>query len=1019
MLAHQQQLEAAQDEIAQNHPSQRGGSRCSCLYHFRTFWRELRPRFGARPSGGRADTGIHTNGNIQLSTQSHPHRGAERVSDVRNVTNTVTTRSCVVSSSEREGQHYRDASIAENHQSASNISDQRSPGAASVSSSAATAPVSMRNFRRDFVLRLQLARDRGPEEEKEESGVVMSNANDQMALLAPVTSPASSTSRCTGTNGGEEDDEVGENKSCSSSSSILGQSTTAATSQWSFSEGSSQGCVDDDSFLIHTNRECSSSQTPALKPRGLAPAVTVALPSSDRKLVQEKTTSSACRKKSIGDISSHSGVLSSWSESKHSRTSGGAPGAPVISENQFTSSQAVPLSRSAATCKVRGHNSVASSRAVAARKTRREPLLRRCSVPSTVTPHARPEDFIVLRQVGKGSFGEVYLVQEKRERAGDITRIPAASRASNSSSNCALPSSSSSALRPRYFAMKVLTKERICRRGLLRYAITERNVLSFVTNHPFIIQLHYAFQTPTKLVLCLEYCNGGNMQHLLQKLKRFPECLARIYTAQQLLALEFLHERNILYRDMKPENIVLDARGHSYLTDFGLSLQLNYTTGSSYLAAAAADAEAIHVPAVKADGAAFSSGGRGHDFHSSPTSEWHSQAPSPADSTSTLPSPTATSTPVATSVEDEQLLPTRTTTTNGVANAPSARPPATVQAVQCGQPLALPQEQKISQPQEKREKQSAQKGTTTSKKQLGESFCGSVAYLAPEMLQRRGHGHTLDTYGLGVLLFEMLSGTPPFYTRDRRRLFRNILEKPIDVLLSASFIVEEDGVANTAAANQADGTSTSSARPPACEKTTHDGGPGRTSKKRSSTSHPILYEAKPTQRASVRGPPGVKISPNAKTFLRHLLQKRPKDRLGARRTSDIRADAFFGDLDWNWISEKEKYIPVPMLAKLLEHERSTGDVQVNFENMRKEGAGAGRGGQHLAHGTSHDDEHHSHCSDHRTAANLDIFRDCAAMRERCDHEQEDTGHEVHRVVRGWEYTRPKRREAALGLCMYN
>lgn len=108
--------------------------------------------------------------------------------------------------------------------------------------------------------------------------------------------------------------------------------------------------------------------------------------------------------------------------------------------------------------------------------------------------------------------------------------------------------------------------------------MTERNVLS-VTNHPFIVKLNYAFQTYDKLFLILDYCPGGDLAEHLAKEKRFYITLinrfveerAKIYLCEVILALEDLHKRDIIFRDLKPDNVVLDKNGHALLTDFGLS----------------------------------------------------------------------------------------------------------------------------------------------------------------------------------------------------------------------------------------------------------------------------------------------------------------------------------------------------------------------------------------------------------------------------------------------------------------
>jgi len=83
--------------------------------------------------------------------------------------------------------------------------------------------------------------------------------------------------------------------------------------------------------------------------------------------------------------------------------------------------------------------------------------------------------------------------------------------------------------------------------------------------------LHYAFQTHEKLFLVLDYCPGGDLAEYLQLEKKFNEEKTRLYASEILLALEELHRKDIIFRDLKPDNVVLDEEGHALLTDFGLS----------------------------------------------------------------------------------------------------------------------------------------------------------------------------------------------------------------------------------------------------------------------------------------------------------------------------------------------------------------------------------------------------------------------------------------------------------------
>ena len=121
------------------------------------------------------------------------------------------------------------------------------------------------------------------------------------------------------------------------------------------------------------------------------------------------------------------------------------------------------------------------------------------------------------------------------------------------------------------YAVKVMDKDRILgNHRKVEQALTERQVLVEV-RHPFIVQLHWTFQTRAHLYFVLEFCPGGELFFHLAKRGRFDENTARFYFCEVLLGLEYLHARNILYRDLKLENILLDENGHVRLTDFGVS----------------------------------------------------------------------------------------------------------------------------------------------------------------------------------------------------------------------------------------------------------------------------------------------------------------------------------------------------------------------------------------------------------------------------------------------------------------
>ncbi len=159
----------------------------------------------------------------------------------------------------------------------------------------------------------------------------------------------------------------------------------------------------------------------------------------------------------------------------------------------------------------------------------------------TAKPKATLDDFDLLSVIGRGSFGKVMMVKKKAgENAGKI------------------------------FALKILKKQAIIDRGQVEHTKAERKILEEI-DHPFLMKLHYAFQSPTKLYLVMDYLTGGELFFHLKNDHRFPEERVRLYAAEIVLGLDHLHSQNIVYRDLKPENIILEASGHLRLTDFGLS----------------------------------------------------------------------------------------------------------------------------------------------------------------------------------------------------------------------------------------------------------------------------------------------------------------------------------------------------------------------------------------------------------------------------------------------------------------
>ncbi|XP_004512762.1 probable serine/threonine protein kinase IREH1 isoform X3 [Cicer arietinum] len=148
------------------------------------------------------------------------------------------------------------------------------------------------------------------------------------------------------------------------------------------------------------------------------------------------------------------------------------------------------------------------------------------------------DDFEIIKPISRGAFGRVFLA--KKRITGDL------------------------------FAIKVLKKADMIRKNAVESILAERDILITVRN-PFVVRFFYSFTCRENLYLVMEYLNGGDLYSLLRNLGCLDEEVARVYIAEVVLALEYLHSLRVVHRDLKPDNLLIAHDGHIKLTDFGLS----------------------------------------------------------------------------------------------------------------------------------------------------------------------------------------------------------------------------------------------------------------------------------------------------------------------------------------------------------------------------------------------------------------------------------------------------------------
>ncbi|XP_042369239.1 microtubule-associated serine/threonine-protein kinase 2 isoform X3 [Plectropomus leopardus] len=158
--------------------------------------------------------------------------------------------------------------------------------------------------------------------------------------------------------------------------------------------------------------------------------------------------------------------------------------------------------------------------------------------PATKTKTPREEDFENIKLISNGAYGAVFLVRHKETR--------------------------------QRFAMKKINKQNLILRNQIQQAFVERDILTFAEN-PFVVSMFCSFETRRHLCMVMEYVEGGDCATLLKNIGALPVDMARMYFAETVLALEYLHNYGIVHRDLKPDNLLITSMGHIKLTDFGLS----------------------------------------------------------------------------------------------------------------------------------------------------------------------------------------------------------------------------------------------------------------------------------------------------------------------------------------------------------------------------------------------------------------------------------------------------------------
>jgi len=353
----------------------------------------------------------------------------------------------------------------------------------------------------------------------------------------------------------------------------------------------------------------------------------------------------------------------------------------------------------------------------------------------SVAPIARTnptsiKDFDIIKPISKGAFGSVFLARKKA--TGD------------------------------YYAIKVLKKADMIAKNQITNVKAERMILMKQAESPFVAKLYFTFQSKENLYLVMEYLNGGDCAALIKSLGALPEEWTRQYIAEVVLGLEYLHQRGVVHRDLKPDNLLIDQHGHLKLTDFGLSrigllgrqtresqIGRPYTRYSSRSRPPSMDSAYLSSPLFSND-----LNGGGSYFNQ------RTQAV-----------PRFGSSPYLLSTDDIG----ESSGSESVAGFPPRR------MVRAGESPVQSFATELSTDLRSHSHSQSNSNSAGGTPPGEQKFVGTPDYLAPEtILGLRGDDAAVDWWALGIITYEFLFGIPPFHDETPEKVFENILSGHIE-----------------------------------------------------------------------------------------------------------------------------------------------------------------------------------------------------------------------------------------------